>query len=171
MWPWGHLAVGYLAYSLYIHVRHRRAPTGSETLLLAIGTQFPDLIDKPLAWTWNILPSGRSFAHSLFTMILVIAVVRSVSRRVGRPLLGQAFAIGYLLHLPADGLAPFVSGEYEYLAFLLWPVVPAPDYGFEPGILAHLLAFELSGVAKTELLIFGFVFVIWIYDGAPGTRR
>ena len=35
-------------------------------LALAIGTQLPDLIDKPLTYQFAVLPSGRSLGHSLF---------------------------------------------------------------------------------------------------------
>jgi len=66
MWPWGHLAVGYLLWSVLVRDRRFRPPTGAETLLLAVGTQFPDAVDKPLAWSLGVLPNGRSLAHSVF---------------------------------------------------------------------------------------------------------
>ncbi|MFW5919924.1 MAG: metal-dependent hydrolase, partial [Halanaeroarchaeum sp.] len=30
MWPWEHAAVGYLTYSLAVHLLRRRSPTGPE---------------------------------------------------------------------------------------------------------------------------------------------
>ena len=65
MWPWGHLAVGYLVYSGLSRWRFGRLPGSVATLAVALGTQLPDLVDKPLAWTVNVLASGRSLAHSL----------------------------------------------------------------------------------------------------------
>ena len=60
MLPWGHLAVGYLAYSLAVRVRSGGPPAGLAVAALAVGTQFPDLIDKPLVSWVSVLPSGRS---------------------------------------------------------------------------------------------------------------
>ena len=50
--PWGHLAIGYLCLSLAIRARWRVPPQGPAVIAVAIGTQLPDLIDKPLAWTF-----------------------------------------------------------------------------------------------------------------------
>ena len=60
MWPWGHLALGYLLHSPLARARFGRPPTDRATLLLVIGTQLPDLVDKPLAWWLGVLPAGRS---------------------------------------------------------------------------------------------------------------
>ena len=48
MWPWEHLAIGYLAYSLLGRLAWRRPPTVGTAITVAFGTQFPDLVDKPL---------------------------------------------------------------------------------------------------------------------------
>jgi hypothetical protein len=61
MWPWEHLAVGYLLYSVSC-VLWGRYPTRIGVAALAFGTQFPDLVDKPLGWWLGVLPSGQSFA-------------------------------------------------------------------------------------------------------------
>lgn len=58
MWPWGHAAIGYLLFSMDTRLRYGRRPGGPATILLFFGTQFPDLVDKPLAWTLPLLPSG-----------------------------------------------------------------------------------------------------------------
>jgi len=76
MWPWGHAAVGYLAYSLGYRASDRRL-TGAAVIALGVGTQFPDLIDKPLGWTFGVLPGGRTLAHSLLT-VAVVAVVLAI---------------------------------------------------------------------------------------------
>ena len=43
MYPWGHLAVGYLCYSLGVRLCDQRPPAGVAMVPLTIGTQFPDL--------------------------------------------------------------------------------------------------------------------------------
>lgn len=57
MWPWGHVGAGYLVYTLLRRHTGER-PAGAAVLALAVGTQFPDLVDKPLGWTVGLLPGG-----------------------------------------------------------------------------------------------------------------
>jgi len=106
MLPWGHAAVGYLCYSFIVRVRDRRAPTGPAVLTLAVGTQLPDLIDKPLAWSLGILPSGRSLGHSLLFAVLLTIVVWVVAQRYDRQREVSALMVGHLLHVLADS-TPF----------------------------------------------------------------
>ena len=63
MWPWGHLGVAYLLYSLYSRGRFRRPPRPEPTLAVVFGSQFADLVDKPLAW--GLGPPRRSNARTL----------------------------------------------------------------------------------------------------------
>ena len=49
MWPWEHLAFGYVLYSLGVRTLRGRTPRGPPVLVLAVATQVPDLLDKPLA--------------------------------------------------------------------------------------------------------------------------
>jgi hypothetical protein len=49
MWPWGHLAVGYLLSAGAAYLRDHSSPRGLAVVALAAGTQLPDLLDKPLA--------------------------------------------------------------------------------------------------------------------------
>lgn len=48
MWPWEHLAISYLAYSLLGRLAWRRPRPLREPPSVTFGTQFPDLVDKPL---------------------------------------------------------------------------------------------------------------------------
>ena len=158
VWPWGHLAVGYVLYSLFTRIRYGRPPDGLSALMLAFGTQFPDLIDKPLAWTFHILASGRSLAHSLFTTLVVIAVITWYARRRERLDLAGAFAIGYLSHLVTDGFG----------SYLFWPLLPGPSYTPDGGILAFFRQIELTPSVVFQLILALVVFGIWLWDGAPG---
>ena len=168
MWPWGHLAFAYVLYSSFVRLRYRHPPTWPSVALVAVGSQAPDLVDKPLAWTLNVLPSGRSFAHSLvFGTVIVVGVVL-VLRRLGFPGRG-AFAAGYYSHLLGDSYQAVLAGQFREFSFLLWPVIPLSST-HEPsvGILQYLLSARLSGQVLFELGLAGIVVVWWVLDDAPG---
>lgn len=178
MWPWEHLAVGYLAYAALVHARAGRGPTAGEAVAVAFGSQFPDLVDKPLAWEFGVLPAGLSLAHSsLVAGPLSLAVVYVAHRR-GRPAVGVAFAVAYLLHLPADALYGVLLGGPPALGFLVWPLVPAPpqpDLGFVERVARlfgglRLLVASPRGTAYllAEVVLVGSAAAAWVVDGAPG---
>lgn len=167
MWPWGHAAVGYLVYSLL--GRQRDRPPGQMAVLaLGVGTQFPDLVDKPLGWTLGVLPGGRSLAHSLLTFVLVAGGVVYITRHYRQQVLGVAFAVGYFVHTLTDGLAATVSGEYAELSYLLWPVLPMPEYETEQSFIAHLAQVSLDSWLAFEGLLVVLALVVWRLDGHPG---
>lgn len=170
MWPLGHLVSGYLIYSLGRRVARRPPPSTPSVLALAFGTQFPDLVDKPLAWSLTVLPSGRSLAHSLIVATAVCALATWVAGRYDRRELGVAFAVGYLTHLPGDTVGAFRNGNFDNLSFLLWPVLPPANYTTETSILAHLAKFEFAftPLITLELTIAGVAFFVWLTDGMPG---
>lgn len=183
MWPWGHLAVGYLLYSPLASVRFRRPPTGRATTLLAVGTQLPDLIDKPLAWGLDVLPAGRSLGHSVVIALLISSLVYAYADRRDCPDVGLAFGVGYLSHPFVDALFPLLNGQYQYVAYLLWPLfgvwdLPPFDIGRLSGrVLIEPLELLLSGyepvdfditvsglIETTVVLLAGRT---WVRDGAP----
>ena len=168
MWPWGHLAVGYLVYAALSRWRFDEPPSAAATLAVAVGTQFPDLVDKPLAWTFHVLPSGRSLAHSLLTVAVVCVLVYVYARRngLGRPAL--AFAVGYISHPFADALSPLLAGEYEYIRYLGWPVLDQPPYDTSRGFGAHLADLEPSSLVLAGTFLVGFALLVWLRDGRPG---
>lgn len=168
MWPWGHLAFGYLAYSTLVHLSSGDAPRDYPALALMFGTQFPDLVDKPLAWSLGILPNGRSLSHSLLVGLVVVGVVYASAARVDRRTLGVGFGVGYLSHLFADALYPLVAGEFHYVGFLAWPIVPAIQYETDRALLAYLASFQLTPQTGFELVLFGVALVVWLRDGTPG---
>ena len=172
MWPWGHLAVGYLALTLGVRMRTERRPRGGETLILAVWTQFPDLVDKPLALTFGVLPSGRSLAHSLLVAVPLLVLVTSYARRRGYGTLGIAAATGYLTHLAGDSLRPAVTGEFGHLAFLAWPITTlSPSSGpGEHGILEVLLSVGPTPYAVFQFALVGVAAAAWVADGSPGVR-
>lgn len=170
MWPWGHVAVGYLLCTLWTRARYRRPPAAHVALAVAVGTQFPDLIDKPLSWTFGVLPSGRAGAHSVLVAIpLLIGLWWRFDRRDGRSAWAW-FAVGYLTHLVSDGLYAALAGELGGLGYLLWPVTTLPAYDESAGILAHFMAAEFTPELLGELGLFTLAATVWIADGLPGLR-
>lgn len=178
MWPWEHLAIGYVAYSLWVRSRGESRPGSAAVIALAIGTQFPDLIDKPLGWGTTILPSGTSLAHSLLFAVPVSVLAIAVAGRRGSRELGVAFAIGYLLHLPGDLAYYVLLGSDPPLEFLLWPLIPAPSSapGSIVGRTAELVARFVEILATPagrrylvlELLLLATAAGLWWTDGRPG---
>lgn len=83
MWPWEHLAFGYVLFSLLVRIGRRR-PDDASVYLLVLFTQFPDLVDKPLAWTFGILLSGLSVGHSVFVALSVSVVALALGHARGR---------------------------------------------------------------------------------------
>lgn len=167
MWPWGHVAVGYLIYSGVRRYRVGLPPTGPAALAVVFGTQLPDLVDKPLAWTFEILPTGRSLAHSWLVAAVVLAVawVLLDERRDG---LVVPLGVGGLSHGFADGLYSILAREPAYLGYLLWPLTTTPAYDTDPSFLAHLLGVELTPYFALQGLLFGVAVFVWHRDGRPG---
>ena len=177
MWPWGHLAVGYLCYLAAIKLRNRGDQTLTTLTAVAFGTQFPDLIDKPLAWSIGILPSGRSFAHSLITFTLIVTILYWAGRRLNRREPVIAFAIGYLSHSLVD-LGPGVIGgllmgdmsQLKWTTYLLWPVLSSPPYPQDSSFIEHFTSFALEPYVLFQFALFGLAILVWIRSGFPGLK-
>ncbi|WP_266081703.1 metal-dependent hydrolase [Haladaptatus caseinilyticus] len=171
MWPWGHLATGYLLYSGYCAARSRNPPTDITVLALALGTQFPDLIDKPLAWNVGILPTGRSLTHSLLSASVILGCLYYFSYRGTRRDIWVAFAIGYLSHLIADIALPLLQGDTAYANFLLWPFLSTPPYKTAPSFTAHFTNMEFTWFFVFQLFLVVLAIYYWFRDGFPGLRN
>ncbi|WP_255196471.1 metal-dependent hydrolase [Halorarius litoreus] len=195
MWPWEHLAVGYLLLSLYCHGQTGAPPTDAAVLTVALATQLPDLIDKPLAWQFNVL-SGTSIAHSILVALMLVFVVGIVAGRVGYPSVTAAFAIGYLSHLLGDLAYPMLLGAGHFAwGKILWPgpqrVVSNPGSiasspvssnppngaGFFSQLIHRLGEFGsfLGTQPGLEYLLMDVLLVataatLWLLDGHPGVQ-
>lgn len=168
MWPWGHLAVGYLLYSLGLRAGRRTPPTDQQALALALGTQLPDLIDKPLAWWVPLLPGGRTLGHSLVFAVPLVLALGLLARRRGRLSWVVAFAVGYASHLVGDLYLAVAFGNYGELTILLWPLTPTVVYDAQPSLLWHLSSITLSPLFLAELALGVLVVALWLVDGRPG---
>jgi len=142
--------------------------TGGALVALAVGTQFSDLVDKPLAWTFGVLPYGRTLAHSLLIVVPLAALVMFLGQHYGKSRFGVAFTIGMVLHIFSDGLYATVEGEFADLRYLLWPVYLAPGYDTEQSFIVHFANLSLSSAVTFEFVLVGAAAVLWWLDGRPG---
>jgi len=181
MWPWEHVVIGYVAYSLLTHARRRRSPDGAEAVLVAFAALLPDLVDKPLAWSLGVVSTGYGPAHSILVAVPVVVTLATWRSASGRPWQGVAFATGYLLHLPGDVLYAYVTSGDVVPNVVLWPVATTGPSGYRSGFVQQTLAYlgqfktdVLSGDVTTymwlQLGLLAFAVLLWAYDGAPPLR-
>lgn len=179
MWPWEHLALGYLCYSLGGRAVGWQPPTHQSAAVLAFATQFPDLVDKPLGWMLGVVPDGTAFAHSLLFAVPFAVLVGSVCRAAGRSDLGLAFAVGSLSHLPADALYPVALGAEPKVAFLLWPLVGSAGGSSTVAVLPYVRELFVAylavlstpagvGYLLLETALLAGAVGVWVLDGRPG---
>lgn len=182
MWPWGHLAVGYLLYSPAVHLLRGRAPGAVGVLALALGTQLPDLVDKPLSWVFHLTPQGYSVAHSVFVAVPVGIAVVALAAEYGRIEVGGAFTVGYWSHLVADVVFAVALREPYAVERVLWPLVVLPPYSSRVPPLARVFEYAdrwveylLATAGAVGLAVYVAPLVaaglLWLYDGAPGLPR
>lgn len=138
MLPLGHLAFAYLLYVPIAYARRHPLPAAWALLPLAFGSQFPDLVDKPLAYL-EILTYGRSLAHSLAAFFLLSGLVwwlvrrqspwwqQAAWRRHLRPVTPLAFAVGYAAHILGDALDAILAGTLVDARWVLWPLFTVPE--------------------------------------------
>ncbi|WP_246988343.1 metal-dependent hydrolase [Halorientalis marina] len=174
MWPWGHLAVAYLSYVAIVRLR------GDEQrwwplISVVLGSQLPDLVDKPLAWTFAVLPSGRSLMHSLFTALAVVAVTYWITRRIQREEVAVTLGVGIVSHNLVDlgpdvviGLLQGQWGQIQWTTYLLWPLLAAPPYSNDSSFAQHFLAFTLDPYVSFQFGLFVVAIVVWVKSGTLG---
>ncbi len=167
MWPLGHAAVAYLCYSLLVRARNIDPPDGLAVLVLLFGSQFPDLVDKPLAWYLGVLPTGRTLAHSLLVIGPLAAVVYLLAARYSRSEYGVAFGVGAVSHLLADALPALWGGTDP--GFLLWPLVAVEPYDNGAPAVTTLFGESLASPYFLSEFVFAAVaLVVWRREGYPG---
>lgn len=103
--------------------------------------------------------------------------------RARGPAISAAFALGYLSHLLADGWRAVLGLEASRLTYLVWPLLPLPDYP-KDSLGLHLAALiksvvelnpemalrEPMGPATGQLVLFMIAVTLWVRYGAPGLR-
>lgn len=150
MMPWGHFVMAYLPYSIYTLVWRKRLPDAKHTVVLLWATQLPDLIDKPLAWTFQFLPSGRSLAHSVVFAAPYVLIVTAVAWKTDREELGALFAFGYLSHIYVDIYPTVFHPGHRLLPNLYYPLLPVqPDA--QPSFVAHFARVEFTSATLLKM--------------------
>lgn len=132
MYPVAHAIVALLPTVGYVLLRDGRLPSLRFVGVVIVGSQFPDLIDKPLAHQFGLIPSGRVFMHSLPIALPVLVVVGLYGWLTERPRLGWAFVVAYLSHLLADNYRAFVGSTPQLPSDLLWPFAAPIARPIEP---------------------------------------
>jgi membrane-bound metal-dependent hydrolase YbcI (DUF457 family) len=170
MWPPGHLAVAYLLLSWNRWVRGDSAVTAGTMLALGVGSQLPDLFDKPLAWAFA-LPSGRTFGHSLLFVLPLTVVCFLLARRSDQPELGTAASVGLLSHVAVDAV-PALWDPRTSLTFLLWPLVSTTPYDEPfPGLPELVIDSASDPYLLFEIALVVVALLFWHRDGYPGLSR
>jgi len=167
MWPLGHAAVAYLCYSLFVRARAISPPDGLAVIVLLFGSQFPDLVDKPLSWYLGVLPTGRTLAHSLLVIGPLVVVVYLLAARYSRPEYGLAFGLGAVSHVLVDALPALWGGTDP--GFLLWPLIPVEPYGNGAPTVTTLFIDSLGDpYFLSEFVLAALALVVWRREGYPG---
>lgn len=137
MYPLGHFLLTALPLCAYWAIRYRRVPRGHTLLLVLVATQLPDVIDKPLAWSFNIIPSGRMLAHSIVIVLPILIAICLVATRWGLGRVASLFSVAYLSHIAGDFYPILWEGTaYYFFSNLFWPLLAAnPDQN--PSFAAH----------------------------------
>ena len=168
MWPVGHVAIAYILYSVSTRFRFEETPTAGPAIVVVFGSIFPDLVDKPLAWYFDVLPTGRTLMHSLLVLVPLCLAVYLVTRAYDRSEYGVAFAIGAISHSLVDALPRLWNPEAD-VGFLLWPYWSVDPYEGNPPTVTELLLNSLADpYFYSEFVLLAIALVLWRAHGYPG---
>lgn len=194
MLPHAHLALGYLTVSAYTNGALRRAPGQRELGAILIGSQFADLIDKPLVLLGEPFVSGRTVAHSMLVVLPAFLCLLFVSRTdAGTRSTVVAFSLSWAVQPFADASLFLLQGtvvrDLVEISFLVWPATLPADgiissisnIAYVEQVIRKKPAWTAHTLPKSEDLRFwirilelslavvaGFK---WYHDGAPGVER
>jgi hypothetical protein len=179
MWPWEHLAFGYVLYSAFARLVWDRPMGDAEALVVVVATQVPDLVDKTLSWTFGVVATGYGPAHSVLVAGPTVLLVGGVLRGRGRGPLAAALAVAYGSHLIGDFLALRANGPNP--SRLLWPVAPRTPYGRDLSFVERFMEYFGGFVARASdpehlaatlgyAAVLALVAGLWAVDGTPGVR-
>lgn len=169
MLPVAHAAIGILTYAAVQLSRDWRALILRSGVAATLGSQLPDLIDKPLAY-YALLPSGRSLAHSLFFVATLATLLYFLTPDEYRTS-ALAVCVATTAHIVTDAHHALLTDPLTTLpGYLLWPLTTAPRYGdpaapwvrvlhiyshptfsIQPLLLATLASLVLTGLVVRDL--------------------
>lgn len=152
MFPHEHVFLAFVPVCLYVMLRYRQLPSLEVGTAVIVGSLLPDLIDKPLAHYFHVLPSGRVFLHSLPIAIPVALGILAYAWQTDRLLSGGAGAVAFLLHPFGDFYGMLLSGTIP--PHLYWPFLSVQPATSTPSLAVPWTAF--SFVALTGILAVAF---------------
>lgn len=127
MFPAEHLIVALIPTCMIIIGINRELPEPSVIGAVFLGSQFPDLIDKPLAFQFGAIPTGRVFIHSLPIALPFLIAVVMFGQRTNRLPLALVFSFALLTHLITDTHHLLIAPNPSLSPDLFWPLVkPVP---------------------------------------------
>lgn len=150
MRPIEHLIVALLLAVCYLLIAERRFPSLKLGAVAFVGSQFPDIVDKPLALELGLLPTGRVGMHSLPLAVPVWILVVAYAWKTDRPHGGVIFVIAHASHLVTDNRGILSTGRIP--SDLLWPFQspiarpPIPHWAGPNSINVHLFTLFSVGV-------------------------
>jgi membrane-bound metal-dependent hydrolase YbcI (DUF457 family) len=162
MEPINHVLFALIPVLAYSVLRYRRLPGGAIVLVAVFAGLFADLVDKPLAWTFGVIPSGRVFTHSILIATPLLVGVLLVAWRSNRLPYGAVFAWGHLSHIAGDFYPILTRGtDYYWYPNFFWPYMDAnPDRN--PGFGNHLPAFGFDMIV--EFAVLGLILTYVVVD-------
>lgn len=113
--------IAFLPVLAYVLVRDRGLPSARLVAIVFVGSLFPDLIDKPLAYELSLIPSGRVFMHSLPFAIPLMAIVGVYGWKTNRLRASGVFAFAYSSHLAVDNHEEYMEAGSQIPSDLFWP--------------------------------------------------
>lgn len=160
MLPHGHLLVALLPVCAYVLVRDRALPSLPLVGIVFFGSQFPDLIDKPLFHESAIPLGGRIGTHSLPVAIPIGLAVLWYAVYTDRPRAGLVFVFAYGSHIIGDFRRSLFDPNRPFPPELLWPLANPgpkslrPPWGGPESLFVHLwTVFSITILLLAGLLL------------------
>ncbi len=125
MFPFGHIGfTAFFANLLSLNI-----------IFAIIGSQIPDLIDKPLNMV-GILPNARNIGHTLFTAGLILLISYILTKK---KTFSISLAFGSLMHLFED-IPYFIPWFYPFIKYNF----PRESFGITYGLVWFM--FDVAGL-------------------------
>jgi len=122
--PIEHFILAIVPVSVVTLVYTRRPPRSRLIGAVFLGSQFPDLIDKPLALQLGVIPTGRVFMHSLpiaIPFLLAVCLYGSHTDQLTVSV-ALAFTFAHLSHLLGDTYHAIGNPTSPLPPDLFWPL-------------------------------------------------
>lgn len=160
MQPTTHAVIALLPVIAYYLTRHRRVPSGALVLIALFAGLFADIVDKPLAWTFGLIPSGRMIAHSIVVSIPLLFVMLLAAHKTDKLRYGIVFAWGHLSHIAGDFYPILFKGrDFYFYSNVFWPVME-PNPGRMPTFRGKAPEIDLWTLGEFSILTIVCLYVV-----------